>query len=177
VASSGRHVIWVGRFVSLPTFLISGAFVVACTGGASPAGVQARPEKIQHIGEFSDLRETDGHVYGHTLQLWRDGARVIGLLSKADGQPADFPTVLISDLDWNEQTGAVRFTIRWCSSVEGFRGELKDGILSGRLSDLQNRGDVTELRLKRHEDDWPSLAREEWQSRIDRILKARRPGC
>jgi hypothetical protein len=132
---------------------------------------------LTYVGDFSSIRETDGHVYGYTLQLWKDGHKVVALWSKADGQPADFPTVLADDVSWDEQSGRIHFTVQWCGSTSRFEGTLTAGSVSGRLAAMNITAAPMALTLKRTDDEWPITTREDWQLQIQQILKRRHPRC
>ena len=88
--------------------------IVACMAiaGAAPRIFASAQTAIQIIGSYSQLRQTKDHVYGYQLQLFRDGSSLVGLWSRANGEPADFPLVRVEDLKWNETTGAFHFTAR-----------------------------------------------------------------
>src|SRR6478672_472642 len=61
------------------TFVIVSACAVA-SPGASPTS-QSRGDGTRVIveGEFSNIRYTEDHAYGQSVQLWRQGSRLLGL--------------------------------------------------------------------------------------------------
>jgi len=133
---------------------------------------------IQIIGSYSQLRQTDEHVYGYELQLFRDGSSLVGLWSRADGEPADFPLVRVEDLKWNETTGAFHFTARWCAEVETFDGRLTPKLLTGTVTaGPKSGGAVKKLSMRRGRDDWPSKNRSDWAALVEKMLKRRAPRC
>ena len=131
---------------------------------------------VEHLGDYAQLRQTDDHVYGYVLQLWRDGARIVGLWSMASGEPADFPTVRVDDLSWDGASGVIRFTVRACGSTSRVAGVAAESEIAARITDLRT-GTVTDVRLRRSDDDRPSLTRREWLAQTADILKRRTPRC
>ena len=142
-------------------------------GGTCDAATQSET-RAQHIGTFSQLRETGEHVYGYEFQLWRDDDELVGLWSRAEGQPADFPTVIVKDLKLDESTGSLRFTIPWCGAVQTFNGTLKNNQIVGQMTDVE---ETTKVKLLREDFEMPPMGTTKWKSHIDRLLTARAPRC
>ena len=70
--------------------------VVGMLHSATMTAMQAAKDgDFRFIGSYSQLRQTPEHVYGYQLELWRDGRSLVGLWSRADGEPGDFPIVLV----------------------------------------------------------------------------------
>lgn len=133
---------------------------------------------VQIIGTYAQLRQTAEHTYGYQLQLFRDGGSLVGLWSRANGEPADFPLVRVSDLRWNETTGALRFTSRWCEEVETFEGVLTPKSLAGTITGGGRAdGSSKKVELRRISDAWPSTTRTDWASLVEKMLKRRSPKC
>ena len=144
----------------------------------SSAAVQSQDDVpadvVDYVGTFSQFRETGEHVYGYQLELWRDGDEMVGLWSRADGRPADFPTVSITGVRWNRSTGSLRFTVRWCGETATFRGILKGREIAG---EVVARGARTKVRLRRSDFEQAPVRRAEWKSRVDQVLKRLGPRC
>ena len=104
--------------------LMSGLLIQAVS---STAAQTSKEGQVDFIGSYSQLKETGEHVYGYILELWRDGSAVVGLWSRAEGQPADFPAVLVTDVQWDEAKGSLRFTARWCKAPELARCQRRIG--------------------------------------------------
>ena len=130
---------------------------------------------VKYLGDFSSLQEANGHVSGYILQLWKDGPKLVGLWSKADGQPADFPTVLADDVKWDERSGDFSFTVQWCGSMSRFEGRLAGRVISGRLTPVNSTASPSDLKLERDNFEMPITTREAWQSQTEQILKRRHP--
>ena len=154
--------------------------IVACMAiaGAAPRIYASAQTAIQIIGSYSQLRQTKDHVYGYQLQLFRDGSSLVGLWSRANGEPADFPLVRVEDLKWNETTGAFHFTARWCAEVETFDGLLTPKLLTGTVSAApKSGGAVKKLSMRRGRDDWPSANKSDWAALVEKMLTRRASRC
>jgi hypothetical protein len=130
---------------------------------------------VEHLGAYAQLRQTDEHVYGYVLQLWRDETGIVGLWSIASGEPADFPTVRVDDLRWDAASGVIRFTVKACATSR-FEGVARGSEIAGRITD-QRTNTATDVRLRRAEDERQSLVRAEWLAQTEGILKRRKPRC
>src|ERR1700676_1014299 len=67
------------------------------------------PRPISFVGEFSNMRYTEEHAYGYTIQLWREGAAVFGLFLASEGLAGDTPTGLLDDLKYDARSGKLSF--------------------------------------------------------------------
>ena len=133
---------------------------------------------IRIVGTYAQLRQTAEHVYGYELQLFRDGGSLVGLWSRADGEPGDFPLLRVGDLRWNESSGALHFTARWCDNIEIFDGVLTPKSVSGTVMLGPKAGAAAKkVELLRVRDEWPSTNRAEWASLVEKMLKRRGPKC
>lgn len=147
---------------------------VLCGSAAAHQRDDAVGDAVEHLGTFSQYRETGEHVYGYALRLWRDGGAIVGLWSRAEGQPADFPTVVVEDLRFDEADGSLRFSARWCDDVEKFEGTWKGKKIAGQI---QGREAPVKVVLIGGDPDWPPTTRAEWRARIDEIVRIRAPRC
>jgi hypothetical protein len=136
-------------------------------------------QEVEFFGRYSHLEYTAEHAYGYDLQLWRDGKSIVGLWSRTNGPPADFPAVLVTDLSWVESTGVLRFTAKWCNEDESFEGSLQKGRLVATITSrrVSERTESATVVLTKQNDDWGTLPRAEWRALIDKILEARTPKC
>ena len=151
---------------------------MAIVAAVAPRMYASSETAIQIIGSYSQLRQTKEHVYGYQLQLFRDGSSLVGLWSRADGEPADFPHVRDGDLKWKETTGAFHFIARWCAEVETFDGLLTTKLLTGTVTaGPKSGGAVKKLSMRRGRDDWPSTNRSDWAGLVEKMLKRRAPRC
>jgi len=138
----------------------------------------AKDGDFRFIGSYSQLRQTPEHVYGYQLELWRDGRSLVGLWSRADGEPGDFPIVLVSDLKWNEATGSFRFNARWCDEVETFDGNLTPkGVVGTVTNGARGGGTAAKVSLRKSGAEWPITSRADWASMIETMIKRRGPKC
>src|ERR1039457_6913256 len=121
---------------------------IAVVGGlASGSFAQDADRPIRAIGEFSNTRHTEGHDYGYTVDLWRDGDLVIGLLYVSEGLEGDAPTGMLENVKLQSRTGALSFSARLTTGItllpDGrqepsrdlfeFSGTLKAATLTGTL--------------------------------------------
>src|SRR5579864_5407724 len=67
------------------------------------------PRRIIFAGEFSNMRYTEEHAYGYTVQLWREGVAVFGLFLASEGLAGDTPTGLLDDLKYDPRSGKLSF--------------------------------------------------------------------
>jgi hypothetical protein len=159
---------------------------------ASPA-----PAAVAFVGEFSNLRHTSEHAYGYSVELWRSGNELFGLLSAADGLAGDTPAGLLEDVHFDPATAALSFTAKLSvGSVylgKGkqeathdfftFRGTFQnDKVLSGTLThaDKLQPGQVPireRLRLVKtvSHSTIQATSYDGWKQSADRILKFRGP--
>ncbi len=168
--------------------------------GLQPAAIAQRaepPAAVAVVGSFSNMRYTEEHAYGYSVELWRHGNSLIGLFLASDGPPGDTPTGLIENVEFRPKTGSFTFQARLTTGVvyskehDGvpsrdlfrFTGFLKGSRLSGRLEryDLLNphAAPVTEqvtLRREKPASDMTTFKNfSEWKEAADEILKFRGP--
>jgi len=160
----------------------AGVLAVACmitSLGPADAPETAKPDVVQVIGYYSQIKQTSEHAYGYVLRLWRDGESVHGLWARSDGRPADFPAVLTTVLHFDESTGRLRFTAQWCDETESFEGVLKGETIVGEVVRTSRAGsEIKKLRLRKSEDEEAGpRSRVEWTDLIEQILKTRGPKC
>ena len=66
---------------------------------------------IEFVGRFSDMRYTEEHAYGHTVELWRAGRCVFGLFEDAEGLAGDTPASELTDVHYSPG-GTLSFTAK-----------------------------------------------------------------
>ena len=169
---------------------------LASIGTAFSAFAQNPGRTIRAIGEFSNLRHTEEHAYGYTIQLWRDGDSAIGLLFVHEGLEADTPAGRIENVRFNSRTGALSFTARLSVGVVllpgggqdptrdlfEFSGNLGATALTGTIqrSDQRQPGSAgsrerVQLKLQAQPATLTAPSYTEWKIRADEILKYRGP--
>jgi len=152
--------------------------------------------RLVFLGEFSNIRFTEEHAYGVSVELWQSGNSVFGLLDFADGLQGDTPTGLLQDAAFDPVSGRVSFKARltvglhYCRQhwnvpsrdLFEFSGKLREAMLTGNLtrSDAlhpEHKARTERVLLKRTEELAPIQAASylEWKREVDTILKIRGP--
>lgn len=67
---------------------------------------------ITVVGSFSNMRYTEEHAYGYTVELWRAADCLFGFFLSSDSLAGDTPTGLIEKIKYDEKTGAISFAAR-----------------------------------------------------------------
>src|ERR1700687_2901591 len=101
------------------------------------------PRPITFVGEFSNMRYTEEHAYGYSVQLWREGATVFGLFLASEGLAGDTPTGLLDDLKYDSRSGRLSFRAKLTMGLDArqqpshdlfeFDGKLNTRAVSGVL--------------------------------------------
>jgi hypothetical protein len=104
---------------------------------------------IQPVGAFSNMRFTEEHAYGYTVELWKGGRCLFGLFEASEGLAGDTPTGLLQSVRYDAATGKLDFAAKltmgvtkpndgadWVPSRDGFEftGHLSSRTLQGRLA-------------------------------------------
>jgi hypothetical protein len=155
--------------------------------------------RIQVLGAFSDMRYTEEHAYGQTVELWRAGQCIFGFFEVAAGLAGDTPTGLLTQVRHNSETGALAFTAKlttgltytvnskdWVPSRDlfVFAGRLHGGVLDGKLRhydqlrpDLQpvEQGVVLPRSKETQELMSDAATYGEWREQVQSIIRARGP--
>jgi hypothetical protein len=153
---------------------------------------------IEFVGRFSNMRYTEEHAYGHTVELWRAGRCVFGLFENSEGLAGDTPAGLLSDVHYSPG-GAVSFSVKLTTgmtTVAGsdtmvpsrdlfiFSGKMGKTALEGRLRrlnelrrDIQPLDSHTLMRRVPAEDGSRSDAGTYgvWREAVEPILRFRGP--
>jgi hypothetical protein len=157
------------------------------------------PARIQPVGAFSNMRFTEEHAYGYTVELWRAGKCLFGLFESSEGLSGDTPTGMLNQVRHDVATGKLAFATRltmgvtklenatdWVPSRElfEFSGRLGTSVLKGRLrrSD-QLRPELSAVQqeivlpLSKQQQEFMIQAATygEWRKQAESILRARGP--
>ncbi len=143
------------------------------------------PRPITFVGEFSNMRYTEEHAYGYSIQLWREGAAVFGLFLASEGLAGDTPTGLLDDLKYDPRSGKLSFKAKLTMGVDARQQPSHDlfefdGTLSARaVSGVVKHGAASErINLRKLQPD-AALAQprtyDEWKLQTDEILRRRGP--
>ena len=179
------------------------AIALPLTGTVRAQEVECAPipdtTSIQILGAFSDMRYTEEHAYGQTVELWRTGKCIFGFLEVAAGLAGDTPTGVLIQVRHNSGTGDLAFTAKlttgltyavnakeWVPSRDFFvfGGRLSGGMLKGKLRhydqlrpDLQpvERGVVLPRSKDAQELMSDAATYGEWREQAQWILRARGP--
>src|SRR6059036_1337382 len=96
------------QFLTLMFWFVAGqAALLAC-----PNANITDSASIRVVGAFSNMRYTEEHAYGYTVDLWRAGDCLFGFLLASEGLAGDTPTGLLEEVQYNERTGALSFRAR-----------------------------------------------------------------
>ena len=88
-------------------------FSVAAFANASECALNLNAQApITVVGSFSNMRYTEEHSYGYTVELWRSADCIFGFLLSSYGLSGDTPAGLIENLKYDEKTGAISFNAR-----------------------------------------------------------------
>jgi hypothetical protein len=160
------------------------------------AFAQGGTTRITVVGEFSNMRFTEEHAYGYTVELWREGDTVFGLFSASEGLAGDTPTGMLDEVKFDSRTGKLSFkaklTIGAAYLGNGkqepsrdlfeFEGALSRSAVAGTLkhSDmLRAAGAATSQRIRLSRRTGNAMTAPEsydaWKRMTSEILKFRGP--
>ncbi len=138
------------------------------------------------LGSYSNVHTTPERVYGYLLEMWMaDDGTVEGRWTSANGEEQDFPITRISDVIYNESTGQLQFTARWCGYVQQFDGTLTGDDVEGTLRQVpvgtgtagaSNAASAQTLTLLRERSTGP-LSKSEWDIQTSDLVKRLGPKC
>jgi hypothetical protein len=158
--------------------------VVAILPLIAAAFAQA-PRPITFVGEFSNMRYTEEHAYGYSVQLWREGAAVFGLFLASEGLAGDTPTGLLDDLKYDARSGKLSFKAKLTMGVDARQQPSHDlfefdGTLSARaVSGVLKRAVASErINLRKLQPDGAlpqPRTYAEWKRQTEEILRRRGP--
>jgi hypothetical protein len=180
-------------FTSILLSIAAQAVIPAC-----PTANIANDASIGVVGAFSNMRYTEEHAYGYTVDLWRASDCLFGFLLASEGLAGDTPTGLLEQVQYNEKTGALSFRARLTAGLFSdrerqnvpsrdqfeFSGTLAGGTLRGTLRRTNaltpQAAPIVEsvvLRASREEAQSMITATKfgEWRQRAAEILQRRGP--
>lgn len=96
------------------SILLAVAAILACVPVQAS---QATSDSLKVIGEFSNLRYTEEHAYGYSVQLWKKGDQLLGLLLVAEGSAEDIPIGLLDAVGFQASTGRLSFQAKLTTGV------------------------------------------------------------
>ena len=151
-------------------------------------------ESIRGVGEFLNVRHDRkaGDTWGYSIQLWREGDRVFGLLSAYVGAEADPPTGQLEDVKFSSTTNQLSFTTRLSTGIVfdsnnravrsrdtlDFKGSLSRNTIAGVLkisSTSSQAATIRSIRLHRSamlsQDMMSRKTYEQWRAWADKILE------
>jgi hypothetical protein len=155
--------------------------------------------QVQALGAFSDMRYTDEHAYGYSVELWRAGRCVFGLFAASEGLAGDTPTGELTSVRYDPRTGRLGFSAKLTMGVTTekgstapvpsrdlfvFTGYLSNKVLRGQLRQSNRlRPDLTAVQrdviLARspEQEDFILEAHTygEWRKKTESILRFRGP--
>jgi len=143
------------------------------------------PRPITFVGEFSNMRFTEEHAYGYSVQLWREGATVFGLFLASEGLAGDTPTGLLDDLKYDPRSGKLSFRAKLTMGIDArqqpthdlyqFEGNLSARAVSGVLKHGAASERVTLGKLQPDAALAQPRSYDEWKRQTDEILRRRGP--
>jgi len=177
---------------------------IVCIGLAAAARaadctdeLELRDAPIERVGTFTNMRHTEEHAYGYSVELWRSGECRFGLFLASAGLAGDTPTGLIENFTADVRTGAVSFLARltmgrltaknldnvMSRDVYRFSGKLRRNSMRGTIAHTnallpQDPGEsyaVVLRRSKKETDTWQAATFREWQREARAILERRGP--
>jgi len=94
---------------------------------------QARQySRVAVFGEYTNVRHTEEHSYGCTVQLWKENGRLLGFLLVAGGLSGDTPTGRIENVRYDARHGSLYFTAKLSTGLR-YDGRRKTQIFSHDL--------------------------------------------
>jgi len=168
--------------------------MIAVSGnGALP---QTPSSAVAIVGEFSNMRYTEEHAYGYSVQLWRERGRLFGLFLASAGLAGDTPTGVLENVKFDSRTGKLSFSARLTIGsvllANGqqapsrdffeFEGAMTGSMLTGTLREsdrLQASRPASSKRIRLTKQSETTMSRaksyDEWRSEVSEILRHRGP--
>ena len=153
---------------------------------------------VSVIGYFSNMRFTEEHAYGYSVELWRQsGDTLLGLFFSSEGLQGDTPTGLLEDVKFDMKTGKLSFRAKLSTGVVfskehdsvpsrdvfEFSGTLGKDRLAGTLKRLdglrpQDAPRIETIALTRSKSNQgmqPFESLDDWKKAAEEILRFRGP--
>lgn len=162
------------------------ALMVCALASLSFVGAQAAEQSLSPIGSFGTIRFSGEHCDGYSIDLWRSGRKLLGLIQYCAGLADTRSVGLINEISAEGPAEAIAFKAKLTTGMDyivggteapsqdlwSFRGTVHDGVLAGALSQTdqlypQRPPRILKLRLRRRnkaldtfrsEQDWTSWA-------------------
>lgn len=67
---------------------------------------------VKVAGYFTNVRDNGQHAYGYTVELWKQGGKLYGLISASEGLSGDSPTGILENVHFNSKTKKFSFTAK-----------------------------------------------------------------
>ena len=192
---------------TIKRLLLLGLFLVLATGSNAVGQKNQKPKNqipaesagvVRKFGVFTNMRFTEEHQYGNSVELWQDKDRLFGFFLVSEGLIGDTPTGMLEDVVFNSKTGKLSFKARLSTgttfdenkqqvpSRDGyeFKGILKGAKLTGVLEytnalAVSARSTKTNVTLRKSKSESESMSEaasyDEWKKAADEILKLRGP--
>ena len=169
--------------------LLAAALTIAVCAAQNPAG------EIASVGVFFNPRFAEDRTEGYTVQLWRQGEAVFGLLS-VEALSGDAPVGELSNVKFDERSGKLSFDAKLSTGMllmadnsqrpsrdlYRFHGAISKEILSGTMthSDLLDpAAGETSVKIRLPKQAAPGMVEAKtyraWKEAIDALLKVRGP--
>jgi hypothetical protein len=86
--------------------------------------------------------------------------------------------VRTTEVVWNQSSGALRLSAKWCDEIQSFDGIMSSGSNAGTLTTRRGGTESSaKLSLKKDEAEEFTRPRAAWTSLIERVLASRAPKC
>lgn len=76
---------------------------------SSPVFAESSQSQISIVGTYTNMRHTEEHSYGYTVELWKQGNRVFGFILASNGLSEDTQTGLLEDVNFEPESGKLSF--------------------------------------------------------------------
>ncbi len=158
----------------------SGFFAAVTLTCALLIGDGALAAAVTPLGAFGAMQADGEHCQGETLDLWRRGKGIVGVLKVCAGLIDTQRAVVIENASWDERTGALAFTASFSLGTDylghgeevpaknewRFEGAVKGDSLVGvqhtRDANYKNKAEAAEkIRLHRLPTKLPSFETDE----------------
>lgn len=153
---------------------------------------------VKKLGVFTNMKFTQEHQYGYSVELWQEQDRIFGFFLSSQGLIGDTPTGLLEDVRFDSKTGKLEFRARLSNGstfdknnqqiptrdVYRFKGFLKGQKLAGVLehTDALSQSPVSKkanVSLQKSKSESAAMSKaksyDEWKTEADEILNLRGP--
>lgn len=184
------------KFKTIPSL---GYILFAILLVSRPLFAESSSIQISSVGAYTNMRHTEEHSYGYTVELWRQDKQILGFILASNGLSGDTPTGLLEDVKYEPESGKLSFVSRlttgiiyndrlkkWIPSQDifKFKGTLNKDSLIGiiEISDALSgteQPDREEIKLLFSAEETQQLKTfskyEDWEKMAKDILKFRGP--